>query len=140
MFQGLTQISGDPKCGAFYDACVGRQDNWCRANLRDGVGASLAPASRAKWEASLCKDASPEYQALYECVAASGFSGEDAWTQAGCLEAAAAAAGGVSWIWAVLALVVGVLVGFCGGKKFAKKQAGGEYKATPRHMDCPPTR
>eukprot|EP01052_Picozoa_sp_SAG31_P004313 SAG31_NODE_177_length_21310_cov_8.894064_17_plen_213_part_00 len=125
VFQGLTQIAGDQRCGAFYDACVGRNDNWCRNNLRDGVGASLAPASRAKFEATLCKDASPEYRALYECVSSAGFSGEEAWTDEKCL--AAAEASGVSWLWLPLVLVLGVLLGFCCSKKMTGR-ASTQYK------------
>ena len=143
VFQGLTQIERDPQCGRYYDACVGRADNWCRSNLRDGIGASLVPASRVAFESTICQIGSPEYQDLYECVSASGFTGADAWTKDQCTPDGVGfydeeggwvavvqqtADGGSTFGGGVLGLLLGLLLGYCGARSRLSRQQGGAYR------------
>lgn len=128
VFQGFTQIANDAECGQYFDACVGRDDNWCRSNLREGTAASLAPASRAKFESRLCRDASPEYQDLYQCVAASGFAGDDVWTKEKCLSGEYDS-GSSGWYFGPIGLIIGLTIGYYCARKSLSRQQGGAYRS-----------
>jgi hypothetical protein len=128
VFQGFTQIAADAECGQYFDACVGRNDNWCRTNLREGTAASLAPASRSKFESRLCKEASPEYQDLYECVAASGFAGDDVWTKEKCLSGEYDEGSG-GWYFGPIGLIFGLAIGYFCARKSLARQQGGAYRS-----------
>ena len=128
VYEGMKLIADDEECGQYFDACVGRNDNWCRTNLREGVGASLAPASRAKFESTLCREASPEYQNLYQCVAASGFAGDDVWTKEKCLSGEYDTGGGGSLWFGPIGLILGLAIGYFCARKSLARQQGGAYR------------
>ena len=57
----------DATCGPKVEACFG--DYECRADLREGIRATLYPASQAHFEGSqtMCRK-TPMFQELYECI------------------------------------------------------------------------
>eukprot|EP01052_Picozoa_sp_SAG31_P004309 SAG31_NODE_177_length_21310_cov_8.894064_13_plen_1219_part_00 len=78
---GLQSIASGP-CSDEYDQCM--TSGWCRANVRDAIGANLQiPEAEAAYERGLCKK-SPEYQMLYQCLDVGG-SGPP-WRRASCAE------------------------------------------------------
>ena len=72
----------DATCGPKLEACFG--DYECRADLREGIRATLYPASQAHFEGSqtMCRK-TPMFQELYECIDAR--DGLRAWRRSRCL-------------------------------------------------------
>jgi len=128
--QRLVQIESS-QCGPLFDRCAARADGWCNYDLRKGVGASLTPEGRANLERNICSRASPEYQALYECIANSGFQTGDGWSRESC-SGVNGEEGGATFMAIfgyIVAIGAGAGIGYCYSKrKFMRGDRSGSYK------------